>query len=349
MNFKEMLEKRHACKLFDGRKIPEEDLKFILESGVLAPSSHGFEPWKFFVLNDRQEELSKLCFNQQNVATASHNIILVARKDLQEKDAFARSQIRRFSGSSEENFQRILQIYTHRTNQMSDKELYHYASLQCYLALMQMSLAAISIGVDSCMIGGFEKEKVDAFLKLKEPFESAVILSLGYKKNEPSSLGLEPWKFLVIKDAKKREELSLIANHQSHVKNAVVIVIIVSRLDFAEYFEEKLRKRKMSEEELNRRLSLYKPFLQSMDERAKIAYSREQAHIALAGILYAANTLNIATCTIGGFDSAKLNAYLNLDTKKELSTLMIALGYSDDEEIPAKSRFEFDEVVRFLD
>ncbi|EHO9375442.1 nitroreductase family protein [Campylobacter upsaliensis] len=132
MNFKEMLEKRHACKLFDGRKIPE-----------------------------------------------------VARKDLQEKDAFARSQIRRFSGSSEENFQKILQIYTHKTNQMSDKELYHYASLQCYLALMQMSLAAISIGVDSCMIGGFEKEKVDAFLKLKEPFESAVILSLGYKKNEP--------------------------------------------------------------------------------------------------------------------------------------------------------------------
>lgn len=140
---------------------------------------------EIFVLNDRQEELSKLCFNQQNVATASHNIILVARKDLQEKDAFARSQIRRFSGSSEENFQRILQIYTHKTNQMSDKELYEYAKLQCYLALMQMSLAAISIGVDSCMIGGFEKEKVDAFLKLKEPFESAVILSLGYKKNEP--------------------------------------------------------------------------------------------------------------------------------------------------------------------
>ncbi|ELD4953793.1 nitroreductase family protein [Campylobacter upsaliensis] len=186
----------------------------------------------------------------------------------------------------------------------------------------------------------FKKETIEDEI-LKEILEVARL--------SPSSLGLEPWKFLVIKDAKKREELSLIANHQSHVKNAAAIVIIVSRLDFAEYFEEKLRKRKMSEEELNKRLSLYKPFLQGMDERAKIAYSREQAHIALAGILYAANTLNIATCTIGGFDSAKLNAYLNLDTKKELSTLMIALGYSDDEEIPAKSRFEFDEVVRFLD
>ncbi|EAH8308925.1 NAD(P)H-flavin oxidoreductase [Campylobacter upsaliensis] len=46
MNFKEMLEKRHACKLFDGRKIPEEDLKFILESGVLAPNSKSSKPCK---------------------------------------------------------------------------------------------------------------------------------------------------------------------------------------------------------------------------------------------------------------------------------------------------------------
>ncbi|TNB62012.1 NAD(P)H-dependent oxidoreductase [Campylobacter helveticus] len=185
MNFKDLLEKRHACKLFNDTKIPEKDLKFILECGVLAPSSHGFEPWKFFVLKDRQEELSKLCLNQQNVATASHNVILVARKDLREKDAFARTQIRRFAGSSEENFQKILQIYTHKTNKMSEKELYEYSKLQCYLALMQMSLAAMSIGVDSCMMGGFEKEKIDAFLGLEEPFETAVILSLGYKKNEP--------------------------------------------------------------------------------------------------------------------------------------------------------------------
>lgn len=68
---------------------------------------------------------------------------------------------------------------------MNKKELYHYAQLQCYLALMQMSLAAMSRGIDTCMIGGFEKEKVDAFLKLKEPFETAVILSLGYRANEP--------------------------------------------------------------------------------------------------------------------------------------------------------------------
>ncbi|EAJ7894378.1 NAD(P)H-dependent oxidoreductase [Campylobacter jejuni] len=155
--------------------------------GVLAPSSHGFEPWKFVVLEQKEHnlKLSTLCYNQQNVASASHNIIFLARKDLQSKDEFAQKQVRRFSGSSEENFQKILEIYTHKTNAMNDNELYHYAQLQCYLAMMQMSLAAMSLGIDSCMIGGFEKAKVDDFLNLTYPFETAVILSLGYKAHEP--------------------------------------------------------------------------------------------------------------------------------------------------------------------
>lgn len=50
MNFKELISKRRACKFFNDKKINEKDLHFILESGVLAPSSHGFEPWKFVVL-----------------------------------------------------------------------------------------------------------------------------------------------------------------------------------------------------------------------------------------------------------------------------------------------------------
>lgn len=61
----------------------------------------------------------------------------LARKDLQSKDEFAQKQVRRFSGSSEENFQRILKIYTHDTDAMNEKELYHFAQLQCYLAMMR--------------------------------------------------------------------------------------------------------------------------------------------------------------------------------------------------------------------
>lgn len=60
MNFKELISKRRACKLFNDKKINEKDLHFILESGVLAPSSHGFEPWKFVVLEQKEHNLIAL-------------------------------------------------------------------------------------------------------------------------------------------------------------------------------------------------------------------------------------------------------------------------------------------------
>lgn len=60
MNFKELISKRRACKLFNDKKISEEDLHFILESGILAPSSHGFEPWKFNHTRQKRRQ-SKAC------------------------------------------------------------------------------------------------------------------------------------------------------------------------------------------------------------------------------------------------------------------------------------------------
>ncbi|EMD7163639.1 nitroreductase family protein [Campylobacter jejuni] len=156
----------------------------------------------------------------------------------------------------------------------------------------------------------------------------------------PSSLGLEPWKFIVVQDEKRKEELSKICNQQKHVKDCAALIIIISRLDFLDYFEEKLRKRDMSETEIQKRLDAYMPFLKSLNQEEKISYAREQAHIALAR--------NIASCTIGGFDKQKLNSYLSLDIQKERSSLVVALGYCNDEKNPQKNRFSFDEVVKFI-
>ena len=68
------LQKRYAVKTFDpNKKIREEDLKTILESGRLSPSSLGLEPWKFIVV-DNQELRNKIrdaSYNQTKVTDAS--------------------------------------------------------------------------------------------------------------------------------------------------------------------------------------------------------------------------------------------------------------------------------------
>ncbi|RDU59430.1 nitroreductase family protein [Helicobacter marmotae] len=201
-SFETLLHQRFACKAFKEDEIAKEDLEFILEAGRLSPSSCGFEPWKFIVLSRKHNKaLSEICFKQENVATASANIAIVARTDLQSKDEYIKQQISRYCKREDEKFNAIVQAYTYETNALDKEGLYAYAKANCYLALMQMALAAISKGIDSCMIGGFEKDKLDQFLGLQAPFESAVILSLGYRLAEP-------------KHSKKRLSLSEVVEYR---------------------------------------------------------------------------------------------------------------------------------------
>lgn len=76
---------RHATKKFDeSKKISEEDFNVILESGRLSPSSFGFEPWRFVVIQNRElrEELKPVTWGAQGqLPTASHYVAILCRKD----------------------------------------------------------------------------------------------------------------------------------------------------------------------------------------------------------------------------------------------------------------------------
>jgi nitroreductase len=74
---------RHACKEFDpNRLIDDADFEFILETGRLSPSSFGFEPWKFLVVQNMQlrEKLRVVSWGaQKQLPTASHYLVVLVR------------------------------------------------------------------------------------------------------------------------------------------------------------------------------------------------------------------------------------------------------------------------------
>jgi len=74
---------RHACKAFDSdKKISDDEFELILETGRLSPSSFGFEPWQFLVIQNPvlREKLLPLVCGQQQVPTASHLLITLSRR-----------------------------------------------------------------------------------------------------------------------------------------------------------------------------------------------------------------------------------------------------------------------------
>ena len=70
----------------------------------------------------------------------------------------------------------------------SDENIYCWTARQSYIAAANMMTAAAFIGIDSCPIEGFEKERVETILELDTGrYQLSMLLPLGYRVNEQSS------------------------------------------------------------------------------------------------------------------------------------------------------------------
>ena len=80
---RDLLKRRYACRDYDpNRKISDQDFHLILEAGQLAPSSYGFEPWHFLVIESEslKQALAPIALGAQKaLASASHFVIILSR------------------------------------------------------------------------------------------------------------------------------------------------------------------------------------------------------------------------------------------------------------------------------
>jgi nitroreductase len=188
---------RHACKAFDPeRKIAVEEFACILEAGRLSPSSFGFEPWRFLVIQDmslRQKLLAVTWGAKGQFPSASHVIAILVRKDdMRPGSAYTERFMREVQRLDEAAIARKGAIYRqfHETDfKLADaRALFDWGCRQAYIALGNMMTAAALIGIDSCPIEGFNQDGADRVLAdagVMDParFGLAVMVAFGYRLN----------------------------------------------------------------------------------------------------------------------------------------------------------------------
>lgn len=197
--FIEMMNFRHACKVFDeSKKISDEDFNYILEAARLSPSSFGFEPWHFLIVQDPElrEILKQHTWGAQGtLPTASHFVITLARTaktmrydsdyiehimtDIHHIPAEARSKRRQFYQTFQENDFSLIQ---------NDKTFFDWACKQTYIALANMMNAAAFIKIDSCPIEGFVEESINQLLADRFNIDTSIfrvshMVAFGYRKD----------------------------------------------------------------------------------------------------------------------------------------------------------------------
>lgn len=191
-DFLKAMDFRHACKVFDeSKKISDEDMKFILECGRKSPSSLGMEPWKFLVItNDElKAKIRQFCWDQVQITSCSHLVVILARiNDLRVETGIPLKKFQR-RGLEREKTEAYLKKYEGFAENIlsSDEEIYNWTSRQCHIAAANMMSAAAYIGIDSCPIGGYEKEKLENFMNFKSSeYQIALLLPFGYRINPQS-------------------------------------------------------------------------------------------------------------------------------------------------------------------
>ncbi len=117
MNLLDLIKKRRSIRIFTGKKIPEEELKQILEAGVWAPSGCNNQELRFLVL----EDITPILEFKPYLKGVSHFIIIFCDTSLKGSKMY------------------------------KNKNQRHLKFIDTGLALQNMVIFAKSKGIDSCI------------------------------------------------------------------------------------------------------------------------------------------------------------------------------------------------------
>ncbi len=192
---------RSACKKYDpSRTVSDEDFATIMEAARLSPSSFGFEPWKFLVLQDPEikKKLWDLAWGAQNSFNgASHFVILLARKKVDliysaDYINYIMQDVQKMMPEAMEPRKKRVENFQKEDFKLLEGEraIFDWACKQTYIALGNMLTVAGFLRVDSCPIEGFNRAGVEEVLAEagvldREHFGVSVMVSFGYRAEAP--------------------------------------------------------------------------------------------------------------------------------------------------------------------
>ncbi|MGF0539184.1 nitroreductase family protein [Agrobacterium sp. ES01] len=184
----EKLNWRYATKKMDPSKsVPAEKVERILEAARLAPTSSGLQPFEVIVVTNPETKarLRTVSWDQSQITDASHVLVFAAWDNYtEERIDGVLAQITAERGQNDgmdAYYARLKGMYLPRDAQTN----FEHAARQAYIGFGMSIAQAAFEGVDATPMEGFEADKVDDILGLRDKgLRSVCILPLGYRAGD---------------------------------------------------------------------------------------------------------------------------------------------------------------------
>ncbi|TDM18638.1 NAD(P)H-dependent oxidoreductase [Macrococcoides canis] len=197
------------------------------------------------------------------------------------------------------------------------------------------------------------------FDKDKKIDESDMKFILEVGRLSPSSINLEPWRFVILDNQQVKDEIKQVgwgaAKGQLDTASHFVLILAKRNARYdSQLFKDHFGPRVNNDEILQKMISIYEGF-QTNDievadnERALFDWASKQTYIALGNMMTAAAEIGIDSCPIEGFNYKAVNEILTkhdvINPEEEGISVMVAFGYRAQGPKRPKARRLYDDVV----
>lgn len=180
---------RYATKKFDStKKVSSEDIEQLKEAIRLSASSYGLQLYKVLVIEDKEtkEKLLPAANGQMQIIDSSHlfvfcNYTIVNNTDIDEYTNLVAST----RNLSQDQVKPYGDYMKTTLDKLTDEQKSNWTAKQTYIALSNLLSAAAELSIDTTPMEGFDNEKVNEVLRLKDKgLNAAVMATVGYRSQE---------------------------------------------------------------------------------------------------------------------------------------------------------------------
>ena len=170
----------------------------------------------------------------------------------------------------------------------------------------------------------------------------------------PSSVGLQPWKFIVVTDQVMKAQLVAAAWNQVQPADCSHLVVFAVRKNIGADHVDRLIARMVEVRGVApETLVKFRQMVVGNLDRARAegrldAWQTHQIYIALGNFMTAAALLGVDTCPMEGIESAKFDELLGLSDTDYTTVVVCPAGYRADDDKYAttkKVRFRAEELI----
>ncbi|HON59856.1 MAG TPA: nitroreductase family protein [Smithella sp.] len=184
MKFDDVLTSRRSIRKFRPGGLSEETVRQLLEAARLAPSGSNIQPARFIVAQSQKarEDIGrftpyKFIVRASVIFVCCADLTALETRDLRVGELL---EVGAFEGV-DVNFEGFAPY-----SAISGAEAARaYLAMNVAIAVEHIVLKAVDLGLGSCWIGRFERDKVSAYLHLDENIYPVVLLPVGYPDQSP--------------------------------------------------------------------------------------------------------------------------------------------------------------------